>query len=214
MKINRKRLNNKGFTLIELLAVVVILAVVMGIAMNSVLTSMNKSRGGSLLDSAMIVANSFNRKYTESMVGGTGLPSNVFGGSGEPMNNNGGGGYDFTTDAVYYLDKALASTFNITENNYAFVNSEVSVNANADDTVTPTGELGSGTVVKNSFVHFNANTGKFVVCLFANNKGSYFVNAYKVIPVAPATSVVIGTLGVSANADTMYACSDGTKSWT
>lgn len=211
MKNNRKRLNNKGFTLIELLAVVVILAVVMGIAMNSVLTSMNKSRGGSLLDSAMIVANTFNQKYTESMVGGTGLPSNVFGGSGEPMTN---GGYDFTTDAVYYLDKDLASTFNITEKNYAFVNSNTSINANADAAVTPTVRLTSGTVSANSFVHFNANTGKFVVCLFANNKGSYFVNAYKVIPVAPATSVAIGTLGVSANADTMYACSDGTKSWT
>lgn len=47
-----KKLNNKGFTLIELLAVVVILAVVMGIAMTSVLSAMNKSRGGSLEDSA------------------------------------------------------------------------------------------------------------------------------------------------------------------
>ena len=63
-KNNLKRLNNKGFTLIELLAVVVILAVVMGIAMTSVLSAMNKSRGGSLSDTATVIAQAFNQKYT------------------------------------------------------------------------------------------------------------------------------------------------------
>lgn len=46
--INRRKLNNKGFTLIELLAVVVILAIVMGIAATSVLNSINNSRKSSL----------------------------------------------------------------------------------------------------------------------------------------------------------------------
>ena len=59
-KFNNQKLNNKGFTLIELLAVVVILAVVMGIAMTQVLSAMNKSRAGSLADSALVVANAFN----------------------------------------------------------------------------------------------------------------------------------------------------------
>ena len=57
-------MNNKGFTLIELLAVVVILAVVMGIAMTTVLSSMNKARAGALSDSATAIAQGFNTKYT------------------------------------------------------------------------------------------------------------------------------------------------------
>ena len=40
----RKKLNNKGFTLIELLAVIVILAIVMGVAANAILNVMNDSR--------------------------------------------------------------------------------------------------------------------------------------------------------------------------
>ena len=44
-KINRKKLDNKGFTLIELLAVVVILAIVLGLVINSgVLGSVDNSK--------------------------------------------------------------------------------------------------------------------------------------------------------------------------
>lgn len=56
----RKRLNNKGFTLIELLAVVVILAIVMGIAATSVLNSINNSRRSSLYSAAQNAANQLN----------------------------------------------------------------------------------------------------------------------------------------------------------
>ena len=41
------RLNNKGFTLVEVLAVVVILAIIGGIAVNGVLSSINKSKEAS-----------------------------------------------------------------------------------------------------------------------------------------------------------------------
>ena len=109
-KICRKRLNNKGFTLVELLAVVIILAVVMGIAMNSVLSSMNKARGGSLADTAMVIANSFNQKYTESLVDG--VPSNVY---GDVLNAK---GYNFQSSIIYYIDARLADTFNISTNGY------------------------------------------------------------------------------------------------
>ncbi len=67
-KLNRKRLNNKGFTLIELLAVIVILAVVMGIAANSVITSMNNARKGSLQDSAIVLQDAFNTAYLEQQI--------------------------------------------------------------------------------------------------------------------------------------------------
>ena len=60
-----KRLNRKGFTLIELLAVIVILAIVMGIAANSVLTSINNSRKSSLYSAAQNAANTLNNWATE-----------------------------------------------------------------------------------------------------------------------------------------------------
>ena len=88
--IKRKRLNNKGFTLIELLAVVVILAVVMGIAMTSVLSAMNNSRKGSLQDSAISVARAFTTKYSEDMV--TGATNKVY----EDVLGS-GNGFNFST---------------------------------------------------------------------------------------------------------------------
>ena len=57
VKRNKKRLDNKGFTLIELLAVIVILAIVMGISANSVLNSINQSRKSSLHSTAQNAAN-------------------------------------------------------------------------------------------------------------------------------------------------------------
>ena len=64
----RKKLNNKGFTLIELLAVVVILAIVMGIAATSVLNSINNSRTSSLYSAAQNAANTLNTWVTEDSV--------------------------------------------------------------------------------------------------------------------------------------------------
>lgn len=203
-----KRLDNKGFTLIELLAVVVILAVVMGIAMTSVLSAMNKSRGGSLEDSALTIAQAFNQKYTESLVDG--VPNKVYGGSAEePLGAS--AGYNFQADAVYYLDKALANTFSISESGYAFVNSDSSVNKDASTGVTPTTALTADTTVNNSIVTFSASTGKFVVCMFANRDGSYYVDNYKEDAVTQIAT--IGSVKISAAVGTMYACSDGTKSW-
>ena len=66
-----KKLNNKGFTLIELLAVIVILAVVMGVATTQVLSAMNNSRKSSLQDSAMSAADAFRTAYAEFSMGGS-----------------------------------------------------------------------------------------------------------------------------------------------
>lgn len=60
-----KKLNNKGFTLIELLAVIVILAIVMGVAANAVLNVMNDSRRNTLQSSAKSAADSFRTAYAE-----------------------------------------------------------------------------------------------------------------------------------------------------
>ena len=63
-----KRLNNKGFTLIELLAVIVILAIVMGVAANAVLNVMNDSRKNTLQSSAKSAADAFRTAYAETQL--------------------------------------------------------------------------------------------------------------------------------------------------
>ena len=210
-KLNGKRLNNKGFTLIELLAVVVILAVVMGIAMTSVLSAMNKSRGGSLEDSAMIVANAFSQKYTESLVDG--VPSDVY---GDVLGSK--KGYSFQSDATYYLDMALADTFGLTEGGYAFANSASDVNEKGGKDLSSSKVVGE--TVENSFVHFDVSTGKFTVCLFANKAGSYYVDNYKLTSAKVFSYKVTVTengssveKSVTAPTGAMFACSDGTRSW-
>ena len=182
-----RKLNNKGFTLIELLAVVVILAVVMGIAMTSVLSSMNKSRGGSLSDSASVIANAFNQKRTEAMVDG--VPSDVY---GDVIGT--GSGYDFQDNKVAPIDKKLASTFNISEKGYVL--------GNAGDAIT----AGS---VSTSFVSYNNSTGKFVVCMVANKDGNYYVASFTSTKKASDVNGVEYTFADK----TMFACSNGEKSW-
>lgn len=182
-KINRKKLNNKGFTLIELLAVVVILAVVMGIAMTSVLTAMNKSRAGSLEDSAKVMADGFNKKYTESLVDG--VPNDIY-------KTENVAGYDFTHNTTLGIATALKDVYNISADAYDL----------ADTSVYVAGK---------SFVDFNATTGKFVVCLFAKSSGNIFVAANAN---GGTISNLAGTTSGVTTEGTMYACSDGQKSWT
>ncbi len=183
---NRKKLNNKGFTLIELLAVVVILAVVMGIAATQVLSAMSKSRAGSLSDSALIIADGFNHKYTESLVDG--VPTDVYG------DVDGFDGYDFASDATYYLDSKLADEFSISSSAY-------SLKASAE--VPATG-------IDASFVNFNSKTGKFVVCLVANDTGNIYVAANAK---ADKRKVTINKKEYTFVNKAMFACSDGQKSW-
>ena len=206
--IKRKKLNNKGFTLIELLAVVVILAVVMGIAMTSVLTAMNKSRGGSLADTASIIAQAFNQKRTEALVDG--VPSNVYGGTNEPMGNGATDGYDFQASAKYYIDKKLADTFNISGGD---------TSSTASYILGTKGPVPTDAAITSSFISYNDNTGKFIACMIANPKGNYYVKAYG----AGSSEVTLGTLktpstdsdikNIKVSVGTMIACSDGTKSW-
>ena len=60
-----KKLNRKGFTLIELLAVIVILAIVMGISATGILNSINNSRKSSLHSAAQTYASNINTWATE-----------------------------------------------------------------------------------------------------------------------------------------------------
>lgn len=210
IKIGGKGLNNKGFTLIELLAVVVILAVVMGIAMTSVISSMNSARAGALSDSATSVAQALNQKYTESLV--SGAPTNVY---GDVITN----GYDFSTSGVYYLTDGLSDELNISK-------STLRLNNTAEKLAAP--DAGANYKVNQSFITYDAAKGRFVVCLIANNSGNNFVvgNAIdyttedtakkaKIIDVTVNTFKVnfVSTAASGAETNVMYSCSDGQKSW-
>lgn len=202
--IKRKRLNNKGFTLIELLAVVVILAVVMGIAMTSVLSAMNKSRGGSLEDSAITIAQAFNTKYTESLVGGT--PTGVY---GDVANAGAFTGYDFSIDNAYEFTVALRNTFNMSVDDYVFSEANTTATA-AKQITTPTNNL------TKSFVAFDSNEASFLVCLVAKDSGGYYVDNYSINNPNntgnPKGVNFDGKTYTFAN-DIMFACSNGVTSW-
>ena len=103
-------MNKKGFTLIELLAVIVILAVVMGVATTSVLSAMNNSRKSSLQNSALSAADSFRVKYAEYSMnpGGTllGLPvtnvTSLLNGDAQKLNVNANVATELNITAVNY----------------------------------------------------------------------------------------------------------------
>ena len=58
-----KKLNRKGFTLVELLAVIIILAIVVGITIPAVLTTISSTRNKAFQTAADSAANWFEREY-------------------------------------------------------------------------------------------------------------------------------------------------------
>ena len=64
-----KRLNRKGFTLVELLAVIVILAIVVGITLVTVLPTLKKSRQEAFNLTAQTVADYLEKQYQLTLIG-------------------------------------------------------------------------------------------------------------------------------------------------
>ena len=64
-----KRLNRKGFTLVELLAVIVILAIVVGITLVTVLPTLKKTRQEAFELTANTVAEFLEKQYQAQLVG-------------------------------------------------------------------------------------------------------------------------------------------------
>ena len=73
-----KRLNRKGFTLVELLAVIVILAIVVGIALTTVLPTLKKSRQSAFELTAQTAEDFLEKEYQLYVIGETStIPSDI-----------------------------------------------------------------------------------------------------------------------------------------
>lgn len=66
-----KKLNRKGFTLVELLAVIIILAVVVGITIPAILTTTGNAKKKAAQNAANVAADWFDRQYQSSLIGDT-----------------------------------------------------------------------------------------------------------------------------------------------
>ena len=79
-----KRLNKKGFTLVELLAVIVILAIVVGITLVTVLPTLKESRQQAFDVTAQTAADAIEKEYQLSLIGQNKTITN-FGSSASPI---------------------------------------------------------------------------------------------------------------------------------
>lgn len=170
--INKRKLNNKGFTLIELLAVVVILAIVMGIAATSVLSSINNSRKSSLYSTAQNAANTLNTWISEDMI--------------ETNNANKKLGDNFVTNSQ--TDNWICfdtDTTKITNGgNEASLVSALSLSS--DDVVIKSGTFAKETIDPStkkvtalpscSAYRYNKGTGAYEVVLVAKENGKFWVS--------------------------------------
>ena len=68
-----KKLNNNGFTLVELLAVIIILAIVVGITIPAVLSTINKAKEEGFETAADTAADWLDRQYQSYLIGDTTL---------------------------------------------------------------------------------------------------------------------------------------------
>lgn len=255
------KLNNKGFTLVELLAVVVIISVIIGIAIISVISAINKSKASALENSAKEIAKAFQSEYLSNLLKGN--PTNLyqqgnFSGynfsatdeviafrrqSGDWSSYHESSWYDFektnlSTEHSYYLTETIADKLDLSKSDYklhfkiaytgndtesadayqhiCYNNKDSSKICNDDENIT---ELPLKTSYKdniyiiNSFVFFQTSTGKFTVCLFANEKGNLYVPKYAYKSYKDIFKNISDSFVADAQIGQMFACSDGTNSW-
>lgn len=177
-KVNNKKLNNKGFTLIELLAVIVILALVMGIAATSMLTTMNNSRKSTLHSAAQTAAANLNNWVVEDQLATTANDQRV--GNDFVTNTQG-------TNANTWIclndarinqitnkgsQTSLVKALQLNENDIVISENTPSL---SDGTYTITSNKGTVTDNTCSALRYNSSTGAYEFLLVARNGGKYYV---------------------------------------
>lgn len=174
---NRKRLNNKGFTLVELLAVVVILALVMGIAASSMLNTMNSSRKSTLHSAAQTAASNLNNWIADDMLATTASEQKL----GNTFITN-----TQSTNVNTWICLDTTTTISNKGTPATLVNV---LGLSTDDIVISTVSPGSAgaytiksddaTVTNNtcSAYRYNSSTGGYEFLLVAKNGGKYYVAA-------------------------------------
>lgn len=178
----RKGLNNKGFTLVELLAVVVILALVMGIAASSMLSTMNSSRKSTLHSAAQTAATNINNWVADDMLitddaqqklGDTFIQKTQ--GANKDASGNPLG---YGKDTWICLNNTILEINNKGASNKSLLNA---LGLNASDFIitgsvpaNPYNSIGTGTC---SALRYNSNTGGYEFFLNATSTGKYYVAA-------------------------------------
>lgn len=178
--IKRKRLNNKGFTLIELLAVVVILAIVMGIAATSILRSINNSRRSTLLSTAQNAANQLNTWAAEDALETETATMHIGTNSTFYTTVSASG----KTDTWYCLNDSTMKVNNggsevgiLTALGLKGAADGSSGDVVTDGTAPSLNGSGTYTVTRKtcSAVRYNTKIGAYEIFLSANNQGKYYV---------------------------------------
>ena len=143
-----KKLNRKGFTLVELLAVIIILAIVVGITIPAILTTTSKAREKAFQTSVESFANWLDRQYEA---------------------------YNLSNDLLMKVDPAFTDNCNLT-NGVCTVTAELLEAGglkpnNYDLTRSNTGD-GPIQLYK-EYNEIKLKDGKFCVRLFGNSEGDY-----------------------------------------
>ncbi len=178
--LRNRKLNNKGFTLIELLAVIVILAIVMGISATSVLNSINSSRKSSLHSTAQNAANNLNTWISEDMI----VTNNDEKKLGDAfVQTTQTGKWMCLKDLMIMNKKGSVSTklsdaLSLNEKDIDLISSSKPTDPSESSPTTGvpnvTGSAGGGTC---SALRYNESTGGYELLLVAINGGKYYVSA-------------------------------------
>lgn len=172
-KINKRKLNNKGFTLIELLAVIVILAIVIGIFGVAVMNPTNSAIRTSLHSASKNAAKNLNTWYTEDSM-------NVI--NSEPRKL----GDEFLSSTMTGDWICLSNSLEINNSNApSTLLKALGLSKNdilIGTTFTAETKDESGNIVSNptcSAIRYNAIIGGYEILLVAAQGGKYYVSGDK-----------------------------------
>jgi len=186
----RKGLNNKGFTLVELLAVVVILALVMGIAASNMLSTMNSSRRSTLHSAAQTAATNLNNWIADDMLAttkneqklGNDFIKHTQGVAGDSFVNASGSTVTVVPGKDNWVCLDAATIKNIS--NYATEATLVSVLGLSGDDIVINASGNVPTVNGDNYeagtcsaLRYNTSTGGYEFLLIAKDGGKYYVAA-------------------------------------